>query len=168
MKWARGEYLRSAVFGIEDALVSTTGAVVGLTAGVSDKKLVLLAALVVVAVEAVSMGVGQFLSEETLVESQKHVETKQAVQKIINGAVIMFVSYFIAGMVPIIPVILLPFPASIWVSLALALFCLFVLGFVKGKIVNVPPVKSAVKMFILGGVAAVVGVLVGILLRDQV
>lgn len=167
MKMADAENLRSAIFGIEDALVSTTGTVVGITAGVSDKKLVLLAAIVVVAVEAVSMGVGQFLSAETLSEAEKHSETGKTVRNIVNGSLIMFFSYFLAGLVPIVPVFFLPFPVSILVSLVLALGGLFLLGYIKGKIVAVSPLKSALKILVLGGVAALVGMVVGYYLRNM-
>ncbi len=49
------DYLRSVLFGLQDGLVSTTGVVVGISTGVSQKEIVILAAFVAVTVEATSM-----------------------------------------------------------------------------------------------------------------
>ena len=44
------DYLRSLMFGLQDGIVSTTGVVVGISTGVSDKAIIVLAALVAVTV----------------------------------------------------------------------------------------------------------------------
>ena len=62
------DYLRSIVFGFQDALVSTTGIVVGISAGIDNKQFIILSALVTISVEALSMGAGQYLSEKTVHE----------------------------------------------------------------------------------------------------
>ena len=56
------DYIRSLVFGFQDALVSTTGIVVGISVGVHNKQFIILSALVAISVEALSMGAGQYLS----------------------------------------------------------------------------------------------------------
>ena len=58
------DYLRSGLFGIQDGLVSTTGVVVGISTGVEDKAIIILASLVAVTVEASSMAAGQYSSEK--------------------------------------------------------------------------------------------------------
>ena len=54
MKRVRGalheDYLRSLMFGLQDGIVSTTGVVVGISTGVSDKAIIVLAAIVAVMV----------------------------------------------------------------------------------------------------------------------
>ena len=56
------DYLRSIIFGFEDSLVSTTGVIAGVSIGTQDSKVILLAGAVAIAVEALSMGAGQFPS----------------------------------------------------------------------------------------------------------
>lgn len=155
-------YLRSTIFGLEDALVSTTGVVVGITAGSGDKQLVILASIVTVAVEAISMGAGEYLSEEA-VDELKQKNHRQL--RLILGALLMFFSYFLAGAIPIIPVFFLPIEKVIFASFTLALIGLFLTGFFKGKFVNFHPIRSALEMLIIGGIATVVGVLVGLALK---
>ncbi|MEK7620940.1 MAG: VIT1/CCC1 transporter family protein, partial [Patescibacteria group bacterium] len=62
MKRINKEYLQSAMFGFSDALISTTGVIVGISAGTNNKQIVILAGVVTIMVEAISMGSGQYLS----------------------------------------------------------------------------------------------------------
>lgn len=57
--------LREIVFGIEDGMVSTLGAVTGIAIGSQDHSTVILAGLVIIAVESISMGVGSYLSNRS-------------------------------------------------------------------------------------------------------
>lgn len=155
------DYIRSTIFGIEDALVSTTGVVAGVSVGSHDKELVILAALVTIAVEALSMGAGQYLSEEAVHEmsGEKHTDS------LILGALFMFMGYLLAGLIPVIPLFLFPTQDAFKASIGFAFVGLFVLGYIKGKIVRVPAFKSALKILFVGGLATIIGVVVGLLLQ---
>lgn len=155
------DYLRSSVFGFEDALVSTTGVVIGMSTGTHNKAIILLAAVVTVVVEAVSMGAGQYVSERTLhqVEKEKHEDS------LIVGAFIMFLSYAIAGLLPILPIIFFNFPIAQIFSLISAFTGLFVLGYVKGKIAHVSKMRSAIEMLLIGGIATSIGIVAGQLFK---
>ena len=69
----KASMLRVLVFGIEDGIVSTTGAVIGIAAGAHDRKVVILSGIVIVIVEALSMAAGTFLSSK----SQKQLIDRQ-------------------------------------------------------------------------------------------
>ena len=152
------DYLRSVVFGFQDALVSTTGVIAGVAAGTNHKELVILAGVVAIAVEALSMGAGQYLSEKSVHQLDK---TGKHTDNLYIGAGLMFFAYFLGGLVPLTPIILLPLPFSATVSIVFALLGLFILGFIKAKLVKVNPLKSAVEMFVLGGIATLIGLMVG-------
>lgn len=153
-------YFRSIIFGLEDSLVSTTGIVAGVAIGSNSTKVVLLAGLVAVAVEALSMGAGQYLSEHGV----HQLDHKTHDDNLLVGALIMFGSYIGGGMVPLVPVILMPTKA-IPISLAAAIAALFAVGWLKGRYVQVSPTRSAIEMAVVGGGAALVGVVVGYLVR---
>lgn len=157
----KDEYLRSSLFGFEDALVSTTGMVVGISIGTNNIKFIMLAAFVTIAVEAVSMAAGEFLSDEAVHELDK----KTPKDNTLISAIVMFLSYSIGGLIPVIPVILLPQPQAIIGSIIAAFAGLFILGFIKGKIVKVNKIRSAFEMLIIGGVAAAIGIIVGMILK---
>jgi VIT1/CCC1 family predicted Fe2+/Mn2+ transporter len=98
------------------------------------------------------MAAGEFLSEETTHDLEQQ---GQKAHNPIIGGFIMLVSYGLAGMVPLIPIIL-----RIWHSMALvasmaaALRALFLLGLVKGKVTGKSPLRSGIEVLVVGGIAA--------------
>ncbi len=60
--------VREVVFGLEDSFVSTMGAVSGIAVGSGDSHAVVLAGLVVISVEAISMAASSFLSSKAAKE----------------------------------------------------------------------------------------------------
>lgn len=151
------EYLQSAMFGFNDALVSTTGVIVGISTGTNNKSVVILAGVVTILVEALSMGSGQYLSSK----SAYQLEKRDSFRVPVIGGIVMFLSYFVAGLVPLAAILLFPMNYSRNVAIVAALSCLLVLGYVKGKVVGVSPLRSAFEVFVIGGIATVIGIVVG-------
>src|SRR5690606_1201276 len=129
------EYLQSAIFGFSGALVSTTGVIVGVSTGVSDKAVVVLAGVTTILVEALSMGSGQYLS----LKSAYQLRQKKNFRVPIVSGIVMFMAYFLAGLVPLLPVILLPVEQARTTAIVAALLGLAILGLIKGRIVKVSP-----------------------------
>lgn len=154
--------LRTTIFGLEDSLVSTTGVVVGIAASGAEKQFIITASFIMVVVEAISMAAGQYLSSETVEEYKK---TSGKHLKLLFGSGIMFVSYFFAGIVPIIPVFIIPREWMVAFTLLFSLMGLFVVGYLKGRFIRYHPVRSAIEMLAVGGIATLAGVLVGSLLK---
>src|SRR3989344_4753513 len=119
MKWLHEDYLRSAFFGLQDGLVSTTGVVVGISTGVEQKAIIILASFVAVTVEASSMAAGQYSSEKAVHQMDK---SGRHTDNLIIGALVMFFSYLSAGMIPILPILLLEPQTGKYISVILALF----------------------------------------------
>lgn len=155
-------YLRSTVFGFQDALVSTTGVIVGVAIGTQDKGVVLLAGVATIMVEALSMAAGQYMSEKTVQQMNK---TKKHTDNLVIGALIMYGSYFLGGLVPLVPILLLPLPGASYASIIFSLLGLLVLGIIKAKIVKESVARSAIEILILGGAATAVGLIVGFFLK---
>lgn len=57
--------IRDAVFGTQDGLVSTLGALTGIAAGTQSEQAVIVAGFVIVAVESLSMAAGTYLSSKS-------------------------------------------------------------------------------------------------------
>lgn len=157
MKKVQKEYLQSAMFGFNDALVSTTGVIVGVSTGTSNKDVVILAGVVTILVEALSMGAGQYSSSK----SAHQLDKTDSVRTPLVGGIIMFASYFLAGLVPLIPIFVFPMEYSRNVAIIASLVGLFILGYIKGKVVKVSPIKSAIEILIIGGLATAIGIVVG-------
>ncbi len=117
-----------------------------------------LAGLVTITVESLSMGAGQFMSEKSVHQMDK---SGKHTDNLYIGGFLMALSYFLGGLVPLVPIILFELPLSATLSITFALFGLFILGFIKAHIVKVNPLKSAVEILILGGVTTLIGLFVG-------
>ena len=154
------DYIRSIMFGIEDSLVSTTGVVVGVSVGANNRFVVLLAGIVAVAVEAVSMAAGQYISERTV-----HELRKKSTDNLLIGAALMFFSYLFAGFLPILPLFIFDYPQSAIMSVVFAFIGLFSLGFIKGTVVK-RPWRSAIEVLLIGGIACLIGIAAGRLLKN--
>jgi VIT1/CCC1 family predicted Fe2+/Mn2+ transporter len=157
MKASRKEYLQSAMFGFNDALVSTTGVIVGISTGTGDKQIVILAGIVTILVEALSMGSGQYLSSKSVHQLNKLDTVKVP---IVSG-LIMFCAYFLAGLVPLLTIIVTPISYARNAAIVAALFFLLILGYAKGKIVKVSPLRSALEVFVIGGITTAIGIAAG-------
>lgn len=63
--------IREIIFGAEDGMVSTLGAITGIAVGTASSKIVLLSGLVIIAVESISMGIGSYLSNKSVMDLSK-------------------------------------------------------------------------------------------------
>lgn len=156
------DYLRSLMFGLQDGIVSTTGVVLGISTGVNSKAFIVLAALVAVTVEATSMAAGQYSSEKAVHQMDKTGKHKD---NLIIGALLMFGAYVAGGLFSIIPTLLLSQPNAKYISIASAFFGLFLIGYLKGKLVGQKPLRSAIELFIIGAIATTLGIVVGFFLK---
>ena len=156
------DYFRSIMFGLQDGLVSTTGVVVGISAGVPDKAIIILVSFVAVSVEASSMAAGQYSSEKAVHQMDKSGKHNDS---LMMGAILMFFSYLGAGLIPIAPFLIFPPDTARVTSIVVALTGLFVIGYFKGKIVEHRALRSAVEMLIIGGLATAIGLVVGNFLK---
>lgn len=152
-------YLRNFVFGVEDSLVSTVGLLSGVAIAGMQKKEIFITGIVLIFVEAFSMAIGAFLSERSAKEYLQ--QAKSSFGHSLKNGLIMFVSYFFSGMVPLFPYIFLPTGHAFWYSIGASLAALFVLGVVGGKISRINIIKNGFKTLIIGGIAVAVGVVVG-------
>lgn len=156
-------YIRNFIFGAEDSLVSTVGLLAGIvSAGIAQREVVI-SGIVLICIEAFSMSVGSFLAERTTEESLSDYKRQESNSLV--ASVIMFGSYLVCGLVPLVPYLILPIDrAFIW-SIAFSLIALFILGFVSAKILKTKVLKSALRMLVIGGFAIGLGVIVGMIIR---
>lgn len=156
------DHLRSLMFGLQDGIVSTTGVVAGISAGVESKEIVVLAAIVAVSVEASSMAAGQYTSEKAVHQMNKDTKHNDS---LILGALIMFVSYVIGGSFSIIPTIIFDQPLGRYLAIASSFVGLWLIGYIKGRFVGSAPLRSAIELFVIGGLATLIGLIIGVTLR---
>ncbi|GMU25478.1 MAG: hypothetical protein AMXMBFR16_03830 [Candidatus Uhrbacteria bacterium] len=155
---AKASEFRSFIFGIEDSLVSTVGLLSGIAIAAVPKATIILSGIVLIFVEAFSMGAGSFLSESSVEDlTRQRVSTASTVRV----GVVMFLSYFFAGFIPLSPYIFLDAAAAFPTSILVSLTALFVLGIWSGSFTKISLLKSGMRMLVIGGFAIGIGVMAG-------
>lgn len=143
--------------------MSTVGLLAGVAAADVERHTILLTGGVLIAVEALSMGVGSLLSESF---TEEYVERSTGTERrSVGAAMIMFVSYFVAGFIPLFPYILLDREPALVTSITASCTALFLLGFLGARHFGSRGYRSGIRMLLLGGGAIVIGILVGRLLH---
>ncbi|MBI4098785.1 MAG: VIT1/CCC1 transporter family protein [Candidatus Magasanikbacteria bacterium] len=158
-KSARASYIRSFVFGVEDSLSSTVGLLSGLAIAGVARDTIFITGVILILVEAVSMSIGDFLSEHASEEYLHHKEMSS--RRSFFDAVIMLFSYAVAGLVPLAPYLLFPAESALAFSISFSLGALFLLGITSAHFSRLPLLKNGFRTFLIGGVAIAIGVLVG-------
>lgn len=151
-------YFRSFVFGVDDSLVSTVGLLSGIAIADTPKETIILSGIVLIFVEAFSMGMGSFLSEDA---ADELVEKKGFQMHSVYASIIMFFSYFVSGFIPLSPYLFFDTQVAFGFSISLSLIALFLLGALSAKYFNRSVFKLGLKMLLLGGTAVALGTLVG-------
>lgn len=158
MEPIKAVYLRNFVFGVEDSLVSTVGLLSGVAVAGTPRATIVLTGMVLIFVEAFSMGVGSFLSERSVEEYEAGPE---ALRTPLLGGSVMFLSYFLAGFIPLAPYLFPDAAYSFEYSIIASLVALFALGFASGKITKRGMWRRGLRVFLVGGLAILIGIAVG-------
>jgi len=152
-------FLRNFIFGVEDSLVSTVGFVSGIAAASVERNTVLLSGVVLVFVEAFSMGVGSALSEESVQEARTRRTVRWGAS--VAGGLVMFISYLLTGALVLLPYLVSDVAHALPQSIAVSLGLLFMLGVVSARVSRLPILRRALRMMFVGGAAIVLGIVVG-------
>lgn len=157
-------FAQTIIFGIQDSLVSTVGLLSGIIIGGVGRETAVLAGIILIFVEAISMAAGSFLSEASVEEIKNNGEKKEGiVSHSLQHGVLMFFSYFAAGFIPLSPYVIPAVSSPFTVSIAASLAAMFVLGMIAGKAANISVWKIGLRMLVVGGLAIIIGVLAGII-----
>ncbi len=159
--------IREIIFGLEDALVSTLGAVTGIAFGSGSTYIVILSGLVLIAAESTSMAAGSYLSSKNAVAAENIAHKSKSKEPVRAGrsAFVMGVSYFVGGFVPLTPYFFLEIGQAVYPSIILTVIVLFLIGAWAATYTKRSKVKSGLEMAGVSLFAALIGYLIGILVR---
>ena len=165
IKRAVAESIREIVFGLEDSLVSTLGALTGIAIGSQNTFVVILSGLVLLAAEGMSMAAGSYLSSRSAFETEQVLHHKDAkkpshTSRPVRAGVVMGVSYFVGGLVPLMPYFYLTIPQALLVSIPSTALVLFLVGVWASQYTKRSAIRSGFEMVIVSLSAALVGYLI--------
>jgi predicted membrane protein (TIGR00267 family) len=114
-------------------------------------------------VEAFSMAIGSFLSEESVEEDGNNGEVHTSGP--FTAGIIMFFSFIVASFIPIIPYMFFGLKTALFLSIIISIIALFIVGMISANKKKVNTAKSGLRMALLGGMAIIMGVAVGKFLK---
>ena len=152
-------YFRSFIFGVEDSLVSTVGLLSGIAIAGVPRTTIFVTGVVLIFVEAFSMAAGSFLSEYSAEEYES--QKVAAIRLPLIAGVVMFVSYFFSGFIPLFPYVLWDIPDAFKISIGLSLIALFLLGVLGAFLSGRSLLKRGLRMLIIAGIAVLIGIMAG-------
>jgi VIT1/CCC1 family predicted Fe2+/Mn2+ transporter len=159
------QYLKSAVYGANDGMITTFAVVAGAAgAGLPSTVVIILGASNIVA-DGLSMALGDFLGER----SERRLSRKMPDNDVPawHTGFITFLFFLLAGSIP-----LLPFFATFfgWIASPLTMFMLsgmataiamFVMGSLRTIVTKGSWIRNGLEMFFIGAAAATVAYLLG-------
>lgn len=154
------ESMREIVFGLEDSLVSTLGALTGIAAGTRNASVVILSGLVIVAVEAVSMAAGSYLSSKIAAEAEQADGIRTSFHAV-RAAGVMGVFYVMGGMVPLAAYLIFPIETASLPSVIITAVVLFGVGAWSASFAKRSLWKGGVEMLVVSLAAAGIGYMIG-------
>ncbi len=99
--------------------------------------------------------------------AEEHQLTPTDRRDAVRSALIVGVAAIVGSLIPLAPFIFLPVGMSLWLSLLISAIVLFVVGFYKARITVGHPAKSGLEMAVIGILSALIGYVVGLLLKDS-
>ena len=152
-------YVRSVIFGINDSLVSTVGFLAGISVAGVPQTTVVLTGLIYALVEAFSMAAGSYLSEESGREYRFGVQRTNKPE--FFAAVLMFFASIGGAIIPLAPYLVVAGSQALLVSVTFSILGLFLLGAATARFSRLPAFARGMRMVFVGGMAILLGVLVG-------
>lgn len=161
-------YLKAAVYGANDGIITTFAVVAGVAGAQLSVKIVLILGIANMIADGFSMGVGDFLgarSEERLrVQQNGSHQEKSALWK---TGVITFTAFILAGSLPLLPYFLELIGLitidgwQFWWSITATLLALFVIGSLRTYFIKGKWWLNGLEMLSIGAIAALVAYSVG-------
>lgn len=158
----RRGFLRNFIFGAEDGLVSTVGLLSGVSFAGLDRKEIIISGIILILVEALSMGAGVYISED----SSNDMAEKDQRDDQLGDSFIMFFSYALIGLLPLLSYIFVTDTRqAFYYSIATTIIALISLGIFRSVYTKKPMLSSVIKTTTIGTLVVLIAVSVGSLVR---
>ena len=156
--------LREVLMGAQDNLTNVLAVVLGVAVGAGRADMVALAGLAAGIAEAISMGGVLYTSTQAERDldpgAWRQVAGRRRLSPLEAGAV-TFAAGIVAGMVPLLPFIVLPLVDAIAVCLVISVTALFGLGTWTASVTGRSRLRDGLRLVTIAGTAAVAAALVG-------
>lgn len=165
----RPGFLKAAVYGANDGVVTTFAVVAGVAGAGLDARIVLILGMANLLADGLSMGVGDYLGEK----AEADLRLSQAGSGAVAGrpvwitGLITFISFVIAGSFPLIPYAFqlagweIAVRHQLFVSIITTAAALFLIGSIRTVVSGGHWVRNGTQTLLIGASAAIVAYLAG-------
>lgn len=164
----RATFLRDAVFGANDGIVTTFAVVAGSAGATLSAAVVLILGFANLFADGFSMAAGNYLGVKSSIEfeeSSGESLSKEGSPK--THALVTFLAFEAAGLIPLIPYLLKLEQAFLFSSICVVA-TFFGVGVLKSRFTKKHVLMSGLEVVIIGGVASITAYLVGYFLHKYV
>lgn len=151
-----GENIRDFVYGFHDGMVTTLAVITALTAASLDNRLIILAGMANILADGASMSLGGYLSAKSQKEFYKKIDLHP--KKI---ATITFISFSLAGFIPLIPYFIFNIDEALVMSIAISFISFFAVGSLRTIYTKNNWLLSGFEMLLIGVIAVSLAYAVG-------
>ncbi len=152
-------YLRDAVFGANDGIVTTFAVVAGVAGANLSLNTVLILGFANLFADGLAMGLGNYLGIKSELEIAPKIKQTQMLSAIKRGLA-TFIAFAFAGLFPLLPY-LFSLPQAFKLSIIFTVLSLFVIGSFRSMITKKNWFSSGIEMLAIGATAATVAYLTG-------
>jgi len=173
--------IRDIVIGMSDGLTVPFALAAGLSGAVNSSSIIITAGIAEIVAGSIAMGLGGFLAgrteadhyaselknqvaDEMAKDTDKWVDfmmryelglEKPEANRASQSAITIGLSYIVGGIIPLSPYFFIgESGVALYYSCAVTILCLFVFGYFKSKVTGQPAVSGALKVVVIGALAA--------------
>jgi VIT1/CCC1 family predicted Fe2+/Mn2+ transporter len=167
-----GGYLKNAVFAANDGVITTFAVVAGVVGASLSSSIVLIIGVASMVADAFSMATGNYLGSKSEKDFYKRHRELKALSPSLGSpskeATVTFLSFTIAGIIPLISYILYEGDFAFKLSIILTGATLFIIGALRKIFSNRSWIILGLEMLLIGGFAAAIAYGAGYFLKSIV
>lgn len=169
-----GRWLNLAVFGANDGIITTFAVVAGVAGAKLSPNIVLVLGMANIAADGLSMTLGNYLGEKSENRLNKAGKDREKHLDVIKNSLVIFLSFMVAGMIPLLPYILalfgaqLPYFSQLNFSVISTALGLFIVGSMRTFLTKGSWWRNGLEMLLIGSIAAIVAYFTGAFIESLV
>lgn len=170
------KYLKSAVLGATDGIITTFAVVAGVVGAGFSSKIIIVLGIASMVADGVSMAVGDYLGERSVAQMNSNLpaKAKNEDEYLIKSSLITFGAFIVAGTLPLLPYIAMAFgffslgDTQFISSIIATMAALFFVGSLRTYAIKGNWILNGLEMLLVGSIAAVTAYVLGAFVESLV
>lgn len=170
------KYVKASVLGASDGIVTTFAVVAGVVGAGFATEIIIVLGIANMVADGISMALGDFLGERSVEKMHKKNGTESSFSLSSSGVtgIVTFISFIVAGTLPLLPYVALFFGLEVVesmkfsLSVTATLSAMFVVGSMRTIVTGGVWWKNGLEMLFVGSIAATAAYTLGSIVEQSV